>query len=122
MRNKKWYIGILITGFILADFITNGEEGFIYNSHGKKDPFAPPVLEEEGKLKKELLLGIKLKAIIWDRQRPLALINDKVVGIGDTIAGGKIVDIKENEVIFLTGKQKVTIKLRKREELEKYGL
>ena len=102
-------LGVL--GFLYA-------EEFVYDSHNKKDPFAPPVLSDTGKIDIEMLTGIKLEGIIWDEKNPMAIINDKIVGVEEEIAGAKIVGITQNEVIFNVDGQEIKLKLQIPEEGE----
>ena len=91
-------------------------ELFIYDAHGRKDPFSPPVIKATAESTKEIFLGIKLEGIIWDEDAPLAIINGKVVGLDAVIAGAKITKITQNEVVFDVNGEKVFIKLRKKAE------
>jgi hypothetical protein len=56
---------------------------------------------------------LALKAIFLDDQNPLAIINDKVVRMGESIEGAKVLEIRENEVVLSNGKQVSTLKLNK---------
>lgn len=100
---------IIFCGFVYA-------EGFIYDSHGKKDPFAPPVLAGTDRSGAEMLAGIDLEGIIWDENKPVAIINDKVVNVGDEISGAKVIKITQNEVTFYINGQYVHIKLQSKTE------
>ena len=103
---------------VLCSPVSPNTEEFIYDSHGKKDPFAPPVLSGAEKVDIEMLTGIKLEGIIWDEKNPMAIINDKIVGVGEEIAGAKIVGITENEVVFNVNGQEIKLRLRIIEEGE----
>lgn len=105
--------------FILCILCCSGffyAEEFTYDSHGRKDPFSPPVISAGQKADIELLTGVELEGIIWDELSPIAIVNDKVVNIGDEVAGAKIVEITENEVVFEVNGQKVKLRLRIIEE------
>lgn len=95
----------VLCGFLFA-------EEFLYDAHGKKDPFSPPIISTGEKTGAEVLTGVKLEGIIWDEKKPIAIINDKVVGIGDTISGAKIIEIKKDEVIFDINGQTVSVKIK----------
>jgi hypothetical protein len=41
---------------------------------------------------------LSLEGIVWDKKKPLALINNKVLGEGEIIKGAKIVKINKREV------------------------
>jgi len=90
----------------------SGQESFTYNSHNKKDPFSPPIIANTGKIDKTILNGIKLEGIVWDKSRPMAVVNGKIVNPGDKIAGAEIVGITENKVIFRIGGRDIGLKLR----------
>lgn len=91
-------------------------EEFVYDSHGKKDPFGPPVVTTAEKTDEEVLSGVKLEGIIWDEKKPLAVINDKVVAAGDEVGGAKVIEIKQHEVLFDVDGQIVQVKLRSKVE------
>ena len=93
-------------------------DSFVYDSHDKKDPFSYPVLDTAGNNDMETLPGVKLEGITWDEKSPLAIINGKVVGIGDIVSGAEIKEIKENEVIFDANGKDITIKLWRKDEGE----
>lgn len=102
--------------YILFGLGSLNAEDFVYDSHGKKDPFSPPVIGVVETTDKEQLAGVKLEGIIWDEENPIAVINDKVVSIGDEVAGAKIVGMTRNEVTFEVDGQQVELKLRIIEE------
>ena len=75
-----------------------------FNSWGR-DPFV---------LEGELAQGIKglvLDGIVWDEQNPLAMINDEVLRVGDTIGNSRIVNITQTEVTLKEGGSKFTLRL-----------
>lgn len=109
-RLTQIFIFLLLYSFLFA------EDLFIYNSHGKKDPFSPPIIGAVEKTGEEVLKGVKLEGIIWDEKKPMAIINNKVVGVGDDISGAKIIEIKKNEVIFNFDSQTISVRLGKEVE------
>jgi len=46
---------------------------------------------------------LNLSGILWDKLMPLAVINNKVVKIGDKVGGSVLVDIKQDRVILSEG-------------------
>lgn len=56
--------------------------------------------------------ALKLQAIILGGSTPKAIINGKTVTVGDLYNGKKILKIRENEVVYLSGNQTRTLKLR----------
>jgi len=67
---------------------------------GREDPFAPLELQRvQAPVQKE---GpqFRLNGIVWSEDQPLAIVNDTIVGVGDTIQGAQVVEIKRREVIL----------------------
>jgi hypothetical protein len=55
--------------------------------------------------------GYQLTAIIWDEARPMAIVNNKVVGIGSEIGGAKISSIEKNKVKLNSGDKIIELEL-----------
>ena len=87
---------------------TLSHEPFVYDSQGKRDPFVSLERSEEG-LK---LTGFSLEGILWNSERPLAIINDQIVTRGDVVQGAEVVDIKEDRVILRYGKEESVLRLK----------
>ncbi len=99
---------------------------FFYNSYGRRDPFEPLLTQE----KSDTLLNVgsaMLVGIIHQGDTSLALLKDVngmgfVLKKGDRVRGGSVLDIKDNEVVFLLSdygfNRKVILKLEKDQSLE----
>lgn len=91
---------------------------------GRPDPFAPLEKRADAPLAKwtpekimhaprefdpeQLLLG----GIVWSIKRPLAVVNQSLVGIDDSVAGWTVVAIERNKVVVeMEGRQK-TLKMK----------
>jgi hypothetical protein len=59
--------------------------------------------------------GLTLGGVAWDEKSPKAIINDQIVGIGDEVAGNKVVDIKQDRVLLSDGVNDFELKLAKEE-------
>lgn len=108
---KKIRLGWLIILFLFCWLPVSIAFGFVYDSHGRKDPFSPPVIDVSKDVGQDIIAGIKLEGIIWDSDKPLAIINEKVVGVGEMVAGVKVISITQNEVIFDVNGEQVPVKL-----------
>lgn len=62
-----------------------------------RNPFAPV----EASVR--VVTKLTLNGIMWDEERPLAIINDNVVGIGGKVGENRVVDIKKDSVILNDG-------------------
>jgi hypothetical protein len=56
-------------------------------------------------------LSLNLSGIFWDEQAPQAIINEKIVGIGDRVRGITVVEIKDDRVILNDGEKNIELKM-----------
>ena len=88
-----------------------------FKEAGRKCPFLSPQLKP-----KHLSLKIEqlqLKDILWDDNKPLAIINSEVVTQGQKIADKKIIKIEKDSVIVQTQNGKnYTVKLHNKLEVK----
>ena len=55
--------------------------------------------------------GFELTAIIWDQTRPMAIVNNKVVGINSEVNGAKIISIEKNKVRIGSANETIELEL-----------
>jgi hypothetical protein len=48
-------------------------------------------------------VALALKGIIWDARAPLAIVNDAVLGLNDTVEGFKVVSIEQERIVLEDG-------------------
>ncbi len=97
-----------------------GQRHFVYDDHGKRDPFLPLVdsngiiITYEDNL---LLTDLVLEGIVLgvDDNANLAIINGKVLKKGDKIGPFVVLHISAKSVLLGKGKQKFDLKLKKGE-------
>ncbi|MDD5097404.1 MAG: hypothetical protein PHU59_02805 [Candidatus Omnitrophica bacterium] len=91
------------------------DSGNLYNSleqqaksiELKRDPFtAAPIVSE-----KILQAGVDLTGILWDKDKPLAIIDGNIVKKGASIGSKTVVDIKKDRVILSDGKELTELRL-----------
>jgi hypothetical protein len=70
-----------------------------------RDPF----LSKNARLKS--LSRFNLNGIAWDEEKPVAVINGEVVGIGDSIIGNTIMDITPDRVVLSDGQTTTELRL-----------
>jgi hypothetical protein len=74
-----------------------------------------PVKEKKGISQKKIFKPapqeFKLTGIMWDKQRPMAIINDKLIKKGDKVKDLTVVEIKESEVILESEKNRYILTL-----------
>lgn len=67
----------------------------IANAPWGRDPFAPLTGDEVGKP-----ANLKLTAIIYNAKKPSAIVNNKIIYVGDNVDGQKVIDITKQYVIL----------------------
>ncbi|MFH2144790.1 MAG: hypothetical protein ABII75_02005 [Candidatus Omnitrophota bacterium] len=82
-----------------------------------RDPFLPSkntelVLTDKIKAKPEL--NLKISGILMDKDVPSAIINSRIVKIGDVISGKTVVDIEKETVILMEDGDLYVLELRKK--------
>lgn len=60
----------------------------------------------------EPLPGINIAGVVWDTDRPQAIIDGQIVGIGDTVSGVKITDIQKTGITVLFQDRIETLEIR----------
>ncbi|MCP4650845.1 MAG: hypothetical protein GY853_12315 [PVC group bacterium] len=69
------------------------------NIYGREDPFAQVVLRDPG-IDGDISGGLRLGGLIVGGGQPLAMINDKVVAVGEVVDGKKVVKIEKESVVL----------------------
>ncbi len=86
-----------------------------YKSGNMRDPFyqekKPEVIKkiEEAPVQKKSLPVLKIQGMVWGGNFPQAIINNKIVKIGDKIEDASIVEINKEGVVILFEKQKYSL-------------
>ena len=111
-------IAVILSFLCLATFCF-GQENFVYTSKGKRDPFMS-LVTPEGKMiifEYELFVSdMILEGIIFEPQgNSLAIINGKVVKVGEYIGSYAVLEIKQNEVILDKDGEKYILGLKREE-------
>jgi hypothetical protein len=55
--------------------------------------------------------GLTINGILWDKKNPLAIINERIVKIGDKIDGNTVVGIEQDRVILNDGSKDIELLL-----------
>ena len=72
-----------------------------------RDPFSGRLYLSEKKAS-----ALRLVGIIWDKNQPLAMINERILKAGDTIQGKQIIRINPDSVIIDDGSKETELKLQ----------
>jgi hypothetical protein len=70
----------------------------------KRNPFVPGYAAST---------SMTLSGVIWNKDRPKAMIGDTIVTKGDKVCGATVVEIKPDSVILNDGSKNIEIKLEK---------
>ena len=102
-------------------FAQSDQGEYKYVSEDKRNPFIP-LVTSDGKLLKldvesENRKGLILEGIIYDKAGiSYAIINSKVVKVGDQLGDEQVLKIEHNKVILIKNGQTSEIELKKGEE------
>ena len=114
---KIHYLIFIFVFTIPLEINAQGDEGFIYNDHEKRDPFWPLVSPSGTILSydKDLLISeISLEGIMTDPQgRNVAIINGTVLKQGDNIGLFEITAITKTQVTLKKGQEQAVLDLNK---------
>ena len=96
--------------------VPEGSAGFNkieYKAEGLKDPFQEEKIEikeePEVQIETKPLPGVQIQGIVWGGAFPQAIINNKVVKIGDTIGQLQIIDIAKSGITVLFENRKYNL-------------
>jgi len=68
---------------------------------------SPFVLQKSKRNDSGLILG----GIFWDKDKPQAIINNQIVGLGEELEGYRVIEIKKDRVILSDGANKIELRL-----------
>ena len=74
----------------------------------RRDPFSNSPLMAQARSPGD---GASLSGIIWDKIKPVAVINGKIVKIGDSVDNSRIINIKQDRVVLNDGVKDYELKL-----------
>ena len=58
--------------------------------------------------------AVVLMGVLWDAARPLAIVGDQEVGVGDQVADWQVVEIQENGMIVQRGDRREAVSIGSR--------
>ncbi|MBI4309972.1 MAG: hypothetical protein HY591_06540 [Candidatus Omnitrophica bacterium] len=93
------------------------EDVFVYDDHGKRDPFGPLVTNSGAVVVADsdlTVTDLSLEGLVADAQgNNLAVINGKIVKAGDQIGPYRVDTIAVDHVELLKEQERITLKLKK---------
>jgi hypothetical protein len=98
---KQIILLTILTTLIFSSF--SFSEEVLYTGSKYKDPFFPPMkLDTKPATKRALfnLPNLTLEGVVWGTDKPMAIINGIVCGVGDTVKEARIIAINQNGVLL----------------------
>jgi hypothetical protein len=90
---------------------------FIYNEHGKRDPFGPLVSQSGALISYDIDSApsdMTLEGIVLDAKgNNLAILNGKIVKVGDKSGTAVVAAIFNDHIDLIKGQEHITVKLKK---------
>lgn len=104
---------------VVTPVINAESKPFVYNDHGRRDPFWP-IVSSSGAINNYetdfMITDLVLEGIMSGPDgRNFAMINGRVVSLNDSIGQFMVTEIGENSVVLKKGEQKFRMKLKKEE-------
>jgi len=90
---------------------------FVYDPAGGRDPMgqyasSDPAAVTWGRGTNQAApAGLALSGIVWDASNPMAIINHRLVKVGDVVAGGRVASILPGKVVIVVGEQERVLTL-----------
>jgi hypothetical protein len=120
---KRLSLFLLVTGILAVSVVVQpeGEESFIYDDAGRRDPFYP-LVGNDGRIlaprdTNAKVKDLQLEGILWDAGgNSLAIINQQILSAGESIGAFEIIEIRRNEVVISSGNKQAILKLSEEEE------
>ncbi len=78
-----------------------GESPFLIDRNAPRSTEIPPNSAEQ---------EIRLQGILWDPQAPTAIVNNRVVGQGDSLGRWEVVEIQKTQVVLSDGSTTRTLR------------
>ncbi len=121
---KRYFLMVMIWAVFSGNHLwaqPNEEESiFIYQDHGKKDPFWPLVNSTGNIINYDFELSVMdmvLEGIMSDKNGVVvAIVNGRLIKKGDRLGEFIVDSIEKNSVFFSKGEEKFELKLKKKEE------
>ena len=117
-RRVVWIMFLLVCGTALF-YAWAGQDAFVYDAHGKRDPLWP-LVSSTGNIinydKEFQATDLKVEGIMSGiKGQNLAIINGQIVKKGDQLGSLVVAQIEKDSVILTQGEQKFELKLNKEE-------
>ena len=97
---------VVVTNMRLYDNLKK-ERVKLWDREWGRDPFVPQTVVSS--IVKAV--NLTLKGILWDEKTPKAIVNEKILVVGDVLYGYTVVDIKPRSVILRTGEKNIELQV-----------
>jgi hypothetical protein len=93
------------------------ETDFVYDDHGKRDPFVPMITSTGSIITDDADLSVddlSLEGVVLDpKGNSVAVINGKIVKVGDSIGAFQIANIENDQVAVRRAEESFMLKIKK---------
>jgi hypothetical protein len=108
---------VLCLLLLLMTFAYADNKAFVYNEHGKRDPFGP-LISPSGTLisydSDITATDLNLEGILLDAKgNNLAIINGKILKVSDKVGAYTVDVISNDHVDIVKGEERLTVKIKK---------
>jgi len=120
-KNKKRSLSLFFILLLICTTLCASED-FVYDRHGKRDPFIPLITDKPtggiiGLMGVEGIDDIILEGIVWEEDgSSLAILNGTILKEGEEVGNLKLSEIKPTKITLIINKEEHIIELIKEEE------
>jgi hypothetical protein len=111
---------VTVAGDSYAQNTSTAKQSFIYQDHGKKDPFWPLISSTGNIINYDTDLSVTDMALegimLGANGNAVAIVNGKVVKKGDKMGDFIVDSIDKDFVVFSKGEEKFELRLKKKED------
>lgn len=109
-----------VMSFLLVSGAAFAQGKFVYDAKNSRNPFIP-LVTQEGAItaidREEGQAKFLIEGIVHDNNGGYyAVVNDTVVGVGDSVTGYKVVNIEENKITFEKDGQTFEVVLKREDK------
>jgi hypothetical protein len=97
---------VYVTNLRVYDKLRDDQKA-VWEKEWGRDPFTPQELFSN--IVKAV--NLSLQGVLWDPEKPKAIVNEKTLYVGDTLYGYTVVEIKPRSVILKTGEKDIELSL-----------
>lgn len=120
MKKSAIFTAVII--FMTFDCFVSAQDNFVYNDHGKRDPFVPLLGIKKATIGKSGIEGIssvgdvKFQGVARDSKgNKIAMLNGEMIQVGQTVSQVTLIKIEDDVITFTIDGETYSLSLYEKE-------